>query len=257
MDNTGECLSYGRKGILMILETKNVSKTFGSIEALVDVDLTVEKGEIFGIAGPNGAGKSTLFNVISGSFPPSAGRIVFDGKDITRLNAHRICHLGLTRTFQIPQTFATLSVFDNVRVGATFGGHEGRRLGKKIKDCLDFLSLTAFRDTRASNLDLYTTKLVMLAACLATGCRLLMLDEPLAGLSMAEINDFVAVVRKINRQQDTTVLIIEHILDSLIDVSHRMLILHNGEVISVGEPREVCRNPKVVEVYLGNGEDLP
>ena len=239
----------------MILETRKVSKTFGSIEALVDVDMTVDKGEIFGIAGPNGAGKSTLFNVVSGSFPPSTGQIVFDGKDITRLKAHRICHLGLARTFQIPRTFPTLTVYDNIRVGATFGEHDGRGLEKRILGILDFLSLTSLKDTLASNLDLYTTKLVMMAACLATGCRLLMLDEPLAGLSMAEIEDFLAVVRKINHEQETTILIIEHILDSLIDVSDRMLILHNGAVIGVGDPEAVCRDPRVVEVYLGEGED--
>jgi branched-chain amino acid transport system ATP-binding protein len=238
----------------MILETKKISKAFGRIEALVDVDMTVEKGEIFGVAGPNGAGKSTLFNVISGSYPPSAGRVLFDGKDITKLSAHRICHLGLARTFQVPQTFPTLSVYDNIRVGATFGGHDSRGLEKRIQTNLDFLSLTSFKDTLASNLDLYTTKLVMMAACLATGCRLLMLDEPLAGLSMMEISDFLDVIRKINRNQGTTVLIIEHILDSLIDVSSRMLILHNGEVICVGDPSEVCQNPKVIEVYLGEGE---
>lgn len=239
----------------MILETKKVSKAFGRIEALIDVNMTVMKGEIFGIAGPNGAGKSTLFNVISGTFPPSSGQIVFDGKDITELNAHRICHLGLARTFQIPQTFPTLSVYDNLRVGATFGGNIGRGLEKRIQETLDFLSLTSFRDALASNLDLYTTKLVMMAACLATGCRLLMLDEPLAGLSMTEINEFLEVVRKINGGHGTTVLIIEHILDSLIDVSDRMLILHNGAVICVGEPNEVCQDPKVIEVYLGEGED--
>ncbi|MBT8364563.1 MAG: ATP-binding cassette domain-containing protein, partial [Deltaproteobacteria bacterium] len=152
----------------MILETRKVSKSFASIEALVEVDLTVYKGEIFGIAGPNGAGKSTLFNVVSGTFPPSTGQIVFDGKDITKLKAHRICHLGMARTFQIPQTFPTLNVYDNVRVGATFGGHDGRRLGKRIRASLDFLSLTSIKDALASNLDLYTTKLVMMAACLAT-----------------------------------------------------------------------------------------
>lgn len=238
----------------MILETQKISKAFGRIEALVDVDMMVEKGEIFGVAGPNGAGKSTLFNVISGTYLPSAGRVLFDDKDITKLSAHRICHLGLARTFQVPQTFPTLSVYDNIRVGATFGGHDSQGLEKRIQTNLDFLGLISFKDTLASNLDLYTTKLVMMAACLATGCRLLMLDEPLAGLSMMEISDFLDVIRKINRDQGTTVLIIEHILDSLIDVSNRMLILHNGEVICVGDPNEVCQNPKVIEVYLGEGE---
>jgi len=238
----------------MILETKKVSKNFGKIEALVDVDMAVEKGEIFGIAGPNGAGKSTLFNVISGSLPSSAGRIIFEGQDITKLSAHRVCHLGLARTFQIPQTFPTLSVYDNVRVGATFGGHDGRGLEKKINDNIEFLELSAFKEAPASNLDLYTTKLVMMAACLATGCKLLMLDEPLAGFSMPEINQFLGMVRKINQKQGATILIIEHILDSLIDVSDRLLILHNGEVIAVGEPHLVCSDSKVIEVYLGEGQ---
>jgi branched-chain amino acid transport system ATP-binding protein len=127
-------------------------------------------------------------------------------------------------------------------------------MAERIQETLDFLGLIDFRETLASNLDLYTTKLVMMAACLATGCKLLMLDEPLAGLSVPEINAFLAVVRNINRQRDVTVLIIEHILDSLIDVSNRMLMLHNGAVICIGDPKEVCRDPRVIEVYLGEGE---
>lgn len=238
----------------MILKTRKVSKAFGKLQALREVDMEVAGGEIFGIAGPNGAGKSTLFNVIAGTFPPTAGRIFFNGRDISRLKAHSTCRLGLARTFQVPQTFATLSVFDNVRVGATFGGRDGKDLIKRIEQTLDFLGLENHRDTAASNLDLYTTKLVMMAACLATGCRLLMLDEPLAGLSMTEITDFLEVVRHINRDGGTTVLMIEHILDSLIDISSRMMILDNGEVIYTGDPDGVGKDPKVIEVYLGEGE---
>jgi len=239
----------------MMLETKSVSKLFGKLQALQDVDLRVEKGEVFGIAGPNGAGKSTLFNVIAGVYPPSAGRIIFDGHDITRLNPHMICHLGLARTFQIPQIFQTLSVYDNLRVGATFGGGDGRGRRRKIEETLEFLNLGPYRDAPAGNLDLYTTKMVMMAAGLATGCKMLMLDEPLAGLSMTEISDFLAVVRKINQDRGTTVLMIEHILDSLIEISHRMLILHNGMIIYTGAPEGVRRDPKVIEVYLGEGEE--
>jgi branched-chain amino acid transport system ATP-binding protein len=239
----------------MILETKSVFKSFGRLEALSDVDMSVEAGEIFGIAGPNGAGKSTLFNVIAGTFPPSSGRIFFDGRDVTALGAHRICHLGVARTFQIPRTFATLSVYDNVRVGATFGGRDGHALKQRIAQTIDFLDLQSYRDMPASNLDLYTTKLVMMAACLATGCKLLMLDEPLAGLSMLEIGQFLEVVRHINRERHVTVLIIEHILDSLVEVSSRMLIMHNGSVICAGDPKTVCSDPRVIDVYLGGGED--
>jgi branched-chain amino acid transport system ATP-binding protein len=239
----------------MILETRQISKSFGRLDALIGVDITVAEGEIFGIAGPNGAGKSTLFNVIAGTFPPSSGQVFFEGRDISRLNTHRICHLGIARTFQIPQTFQTLSVYDNIRVGATFGGSDGRQIDRRIQASIEFLDLSRQKHELACNLDLYTTKLVMMAAGLATGCRLLMLDEPLAGLSIMEINRFLEVVRKINREQAITVLIIEHILDSLIDVSDRMLILHNGEVLCTGEPQSVCSDPKVVEVYLGEGED--
>jgi branched-chain amino acid transport system ATP-binding protein len=238
----------------LILKTESVSKIFGKLVALQDVDIAVAEGEIFGIAGPNGAGKSTLFNVIAGTFPPSSGRIHFNGRDITSLKAHQICRLGLARTFQVPQTFATLSVFDNIRVGATFGGDGEGSLRDRIEQAIDFLDLRRVRDTTASNLDLYTTKLVMMAACLATGCRLLMLDEPLAGLSMAEITDFLKAVRHINQDGGTTILMIEHILDSLIEVSKRMVILDNGDVIYRGQPEGVRKDPRVVEVYLGDGK---
>lgn len=234
----------------MILQAESVSKSFGKLQALDGVDFQVAAGEIFGIAGPNGAGKSTLFNVIAGAFPPSAGRLQFDGRDITRLKSHQICRLGLSRTFQVPQTFATLSVYDNVRVGATFGGG-ARKPKKRIDRTLAFLGLETCRDITARHLDLYTTKLVMMAACLATECRMLMLDEPLAGLSVTEISDFLKVVRHINQDGGTTILMIEHILDALIDISHRMLILDNGRVIYRGDPQGVRKDPKVVEVYLG------
>jgi branched-chain amino acid transport system ATP-binding protein len=237
----------------MILKTKGISKVFGKLQALLDVDLEVEQGEIFGIAGPNGAGKSTLFNVMAGTFPPTAGTIIFDGRDITALKSHQVCRLGLARTFQVPRTFPSLTVYDNIRVGVTFGGGKKRGVKERIAKALDFLDLNSVRDLEASNLDLYTTKLVMMAACLATDCRLLMLDEPLAGLSVTEISDFLRVVRHINQDGGTTVLMIEHILDSLIDISNRILILDNGEVIYNGDPEGIRTDPRVIDVYLGDG----
>ena len=237
----------------MILKTEGISKVFGKLQALLDVDLEVEQGEIFGIAGPNGAGKSTLFNVMAGTFPPTAGTIIFDGRDITALKSYQVCRLGLARTFQVPRTFPSLSVYDNIRVGVTFGGGKKRGVKDRIERALDFLDLNSVRDQAASNLDLYTTKLVMMAACLATDCRLLMLDEPLAGLSVTEIDDFLRVVRHINQDGGTTVLMIEHILDSLIDISNRILILDNGEVIYNGDPEGIRTDPRVIDVYLGDG----
>ena len=238
----------------MILKTKGISKVFGRLQALLNVDLEVEKGEIFGIAGPNGAGKSTLFNVIAGTFPPTDGEIIFNDRDITSLKSHQICRLGLARTFQVPRTFPSLTVYDNIRVGVTFGGSKKGGLKDRIEQSLDFLDLNSVRNLEASNLDLYTTKLVMMAACLATDCRLLMLDEPLAGLSITEISDFLRVVRHVNEDGGTTILMIEHILDSLIDISNRILILDNGEVIYTGDPEGIRKDPRVIEVYLGDGE---
>lgn len=244
------------KGPEVILETKGLSKSFGHLDALVEVDLAIEEGEIFGIAGPNGAGKSTLFNVVAGVYPATAGRIIFDGKDITKLKAYQVCHRGLARTFQIPQTFKTMSVYENIRVGATFGSHGGARARRKrIEEVLKFLNLTDQRDKKASNLDLYTTKLVMLGVAMATDCKLLMLDEPLAGLSMVEINSFREVVGKVNQELKITIIMIEHLLDHLIDVSKRMMVLHNGAIIYLGEPGGVRQDKKVVEVYVGESEE--
>lgn len=238
----------------MILKTEGLTKQFGKLVALADVSFAVEEGRVFGIAGPNGAGKSTLFNVIAGGYRASAGHVLFSGHDITKLSPHTICRLGLARTFQIPVTFKTLSVYDNVRVGATFGGHDPHGRRQRIENTLDFLGLNSCRDTVASNLDLYTTKLVMLGAALATGCKLLMLDEPLAGLSSIEISNFLSVVRNVNHKQGITLLIIEHLLDSLIEISSEILILHNGHAIYTGSPHGVREDARVIEVYLGEGE---
>ena len=244
----------------MILQTVQLSKTFDGLTALSDVNLIVEKEEIFGIAGPNGAGKSTLFNVIAGTFPPSAGEIFFDGWDITQLKAHQICHLGLGRSFQIPQTFPTMTVYDNLRVGAVFGSGSGQKLKKqeyvdaRIDKTMSLLDLSAYRNHLATNLDIFTTKMVMLGSILCTGCRVIMLDEPLAGLSMSEIQSFLDLIRKLNQQMGFTVIIIEHLLDMLIEISDRMVILHNGRIIYFGDPELVRESEEVVNVYLGKEE---
>lgn len=238
----------------MILATKGISKSFGSLRALSDVSFGVKEGQIFGIAGPNGAGKTTLFNVIAGHYPVSAGSILFDGQDITRLRADQICQRGLARTFQVPATFKTLSVYDNILVGATFGNKGKAPKSEIVNKVIELLDLKRFAYVEASHLDLYTTKLVMIGACLATGCRLLMLDEPLAGLGINEIEDFLGGVKNVNRERKVTIVMIEHILDSLLEVSEQVLILNNGEVLYNGDPQGVFKDQKVVECYLGEGE---
>jgi branched-chain amino acid transport system ATP-binding protein len=235
----------------MILETRGVCKNFGRLAALVQVSFAVEEGEIFGIVGPNGAGKSTLFNCIAGLYRPTSGRIFFAGHEITGLAPDQVCRRGIARTFQIPATFHSLSIYDNIR--ATFGAGRTDHVG----DILDFLGLAPQAHNPARNLDLYTTKLVMLGAALATNCRLLMLDEPMAGLSLVEIQRFLELLRRINEERHITVIIIEHLLDILVGIAHRMMVLHNGEVLCIGSPREVTRDSRVVEVYLGKQGEVP
>ena len=235
-----------------MLETQGISKSFGKIVALTDVSCKVEQGEIFGIAGPNGAGKSTLFNVITGIYPPTSGKVYFLGQDITPLRPHQICTRGIGRTYQIPAAFHTMSVYDNIRIGSTFGSR-GRR---KVNDILDFLDLAAFANKQASNLDLYTTKLVMLGAVLATDCKLLMLDEPMAGFSIVEINNFLMILRKINQEWGITLIVIEHLLDILIGLTSRMMILADGSLLYLGPSDGVTSDRRVVEVYLGTEEEV-
>lgn len=232
-----------------MLETHGLSKSFGKLAALSDVSFCVERGEIFGIAGPNGAGKSTLFNVITGNYAPTSGKVVFEGRDITGLSPDTICRLGIGRTYQIPATFHSLSVRDNIRVGSTFGGAHTR----KVDEILEFLNLTAIAGLPAKNLDLYSTKLTMLGGVLATNCKLLMLDEPMAGFSMPEINKFVDVLKLVNQEWKVSIVIIEHLLDILINLTGRMLILSAGKLLYLGDSRGVTSDQRVVEVYLGSG----
>lgn len=233
-----------------MLEVKNIGKNFGALAALHDVNFSVDNGEIFGIAGPNGAGKSTLFNVITGVYPPTKGNVFFEGNDISGLSSHKVCHLGIGRTFQTPSVFQTLSIRDNIKVGATFGN------AKKdlSSDVLDFLDLADKADQPIANKDLFTTKMTMVGAVLATDVKLLMLDEPMAGFSLSEMNRFVDVIKKINSEWGITVIIIEHLLDIMVDITERMLILHYGTPLYLGASSEVTNDKKVVEVYLGTSK---
>ena len=218
--------------------------------AVDGVDLEVEEGEIFGIAGPNGAGKSTLFNIIAGLYRPTSGEIIFAGQDITGLKPHQVCHNGIARTFQVPKIFPTMNVYENIRIGGLFGA--GRT--DLIQGIINMLYLKDYLEHEVGNLDLFTLKRLTLASALATDCRLLLLDEPMAGLSIAEIKKYVRLVRSINQEMNITVIIIEHLLDTLVDISQRLMILHNGQVIYCGDPQKMAQDGKVRSVYVGKGE---
>lgn len=236
-----------------ILEVSRVTKRFGQLEAVKDLNFKVEKGEIFGIAGPNGAGKTTLFNMISG-FYHGSGDIVFEGRSIKRLSPHKICHRGIARTFQIPILFLSLPMVDNVRIGAHFGAPRDEDEIKNMEGVINFVGLQGKENTIAANLNLFDKKLTMLAIALATKPKLLLVDEPVGGLSPTEANQFTDLIQKLNKESGLTIIIIEHLMKVLITLCGRLLIMETGERIALGPPEEVCRDENVIQLYIGRSK---
>ncbi len=238
-----------------ILEVKNVTQRFGELRAVDELSFIVEKGEVFGIAGPNGAGKTTLFNMITGFYRYS-GEIIFDKANITKLKPHQICHKDIARTFQIPKIFSTLSLAENLRVGAHFGAkiHDAASEKQNIKEVMDLLELSGKEDTLASHLSLYDKKLTMLGVAMVTKPKLLLIDEPVGGLSPMETKQFMSLILKINKELGLTIVIIEHLMKVLTKLSKRMMIIENGRRIALGPPQEVVKDEKVIEIYLGKSK---
>jgi len=236
---------------MKILQVKNLTKRFGELAAVKELSFEVEEGEIFGIAGPNGAGKTTLFNLITG-FYHGSGDIVFDNVNISGLRPHQICHKGIARTFQIPELFLPLPVVENIRVGAHFGAVGAHNEKESITEAINFVGLQGRENVIAANLNLFDKKMTMLAAALATKPKLLLLDEPIGGLSPIEVRQSVAIFQKINKELGLTILIIEHLMKVLTEVSQQLMILQNGEKICIGPPQEVTKDKRVINVYLGS-----
>lgn len=235
---------------MIILRCEKVTKCFGELVAVKDLSLEVEKGEIFGIAGPNGAGKSTLFNVIAGYYHGS-GDIMFDGERIMGLRPHQICHKGIARTFQIPQLFTTLTTVENVKVGAHFGVRGRHNESESINEAINLVGLRGKENVIAADLNLFDKKLTMLAAAVATRPKLLLLDEPIGGLSPIEVNQFTALVQRINQELGLTIIVIEHLMKVLTEIAQRLMILDGGAKICIGPPQEVTQDKRVIEIYLG------
>jgi branched-chain amino acid transport system ATP-binding protein len=233
-----------------MLELESVTKHFGGLVAVKAVSLTVTADEIVGIIGPNGAGKTTLFNVISGFFAPDAGRVRFDGRDVTGLPPHRICALGLTRTFQLVKPFGHLSVLDNIMIGALTridSVAEARRDAQRVTaQC----RLEAFADSLAASLPIGLRKRLEVARALATRPRLLLLDEVMSGLNPTELVEMLALLRQIHAA-GTALIVIEHIMAAMMRLAQRIVVLHHGEKIAEGRPEEIARDPQVVDAYLG------
>ena len=237
----------------MLLELTGVSRSFGGLAAVKAVDLRIESGEIVGLIGPNGAGKTTLFNLITGTFRPNSGSILFDGRDITRLAPHARCRLGIARTFQLVRPFPNLSVLDNVAVGSVYGRQpaSSRRAAEAAaRETLELLGLGDRAQRLAGSLTLVDRKRLELARALATRPRLLLLDELLAGLNPSEVNAAMDLVRGI-RDSGVTIVMVEHLVKALFGVSDRVAVLSAGEKICEGTPEHVAQDARVVDAYLG------
>ena len=236
----------------MLLSAENVSKTFGSLRAVAGADLTIEEGEIIGLIGPNGAGKSTFFNCLAGDTQPTTGKITFDGFDVTNAPPEEHARRGIGRTFQVPATFEDMTILDNVMVGA-FLRHPHRADAREhALTVLEIAGLKDRQDMRARSLGTPGRKRLEIARVLATGPRLMLLDEALAGLTPAELQQAIALVRKIH-QTGVTIVIVEHIMEVIMTLAERVIVFNQGHVIAQGKPTDVVKDESVIEAYLGRG----
>jgi branched-chain amino acid transport system ATP-binding protein len=256
------------------LKVNNISMAFGGVQALMDVSFEVKKGEIFSIIGPNGAGKTVLLNCINGLYHPQKGRIEFEGKDITKFKPYQRAQLGISRTFQKIELFKGTTVLDNIRLGrhihlktGLLSGaiYFGKTAREEIehrdfieREIIDLLEIEHIRDKIVGMLPYGLQKRVELARALALNPKILLLDEPLAGLNLEEVEDMARFILDVNEEErwQTTCVLVEHDMGVVMDISHRVMALNFGEKIAEGTPPEVQKNPSVIKAYLGEAEEL-
>lgn len=241
---------------MALLKLENVTKRFGGLVAVDGVSLEVETGEAIGIVGPNGSGKTTLYNVISGVYPADGGRVIFEGNDITPLPPYKRAPLGIGRTFQIPRPFSSASVRENVAVGAMFGTMSGKvGVDESLEIAeryIDLVGLTPHRDKAAGSLTPVEKKLMEIARSLAMRPKLLLMDEALAGMHPKDIDEMVALLKKIKEEENITIMaMVEHIMRAVVGFAQRVMVMHQGRKLIEAPTAEALKDQRVIDVYLG------
>jgi len=234
----------------MLIDARHVTKAFGAFKAVDDASVTVEEGDILGLIGPNGAGKSTFFNCLTGDLPTTSGTVHFAGVDVTRAPPEARARLGLARSFQVPLTFESMSVVDNVTIGALLRHPNAREARAKALEVLERVGLGRLADQPAKSLGTPGRKRLEIARALASEPKALLLDEAMAGLTPTEVHEAIELVRRIHGG-GITIVIVEHIMEVIVSLAQRVVVFHQGREIARGTPREVTGNPAVIEAYLG------
>jgi branched-chain amino acid transport system ATP-binding protein len=239
---------------LKLIKGVGVTKRFGGLVALDNVDFNVDEGEMVGLIGPNGAGKTTLFNIVSGTFPPTEGTIKFEGKDIAGLGAYEICRLGIARTFQTPKPFPNMTVYENVSAAACFGCTPDKGFPdtkQELNRILEKFGLSGKSAAFASALTVFELRMLEIARALSTKPRLLLLDEVMAGLNPTETASMIKVIRELRDKEGKTIFMIEHNMRAIMEIADRIIVLNQGTKIAEGEPKKIAKSPRVIEAYLG------
>jgi branched-chain amino acid transport system ATP-binding protein len=234
----------------VLLDARNVTMAFGAFKAVDDVSITVNAGEVLGLIGPNGAGKSTFFNCLTGDLAPTSGRIHFEGQDVTRLTPEQRAALGIARTFQVPLTFESMSVIDNVMFGAFLRYPRAAAAREKAREVVDYVGLGPVAAAPARSLGTPGRKRLEIARALASEPKVLLLDEAMAGLTPTEIRTAIDLVRRIH-DLGITLVVVEHIMEVIMSLADRVVVFHQGREIARGSSREVTSNERVIEAYLG------